>query len=368
MTARLKFSVVAAVAAALAAPAQAAPTQTISLPWPPAVLPRTPPLSPRTSGVLPLQPRFLRRVFNRDLIIVGLDEDGSANAVTVVQTLRLNRLGDYVFAIPAPVVTVLPGPGTRSPPGQRTNEILWQGFSPGQRVLSARAILRPEDSAPFLPVKVRVEPHAGRTTVVIENRTAVGVPSYTGDVGPASLALTLARIRSAIGRGVFAEGLNVDLHGPKKPTSVEIAAPLRITGRVEAGRGPRRFSGTLDGTRTRALRVTVTGSEQPNVTFTVRTAAVPDRVKGNLSPRERLARTIELELGYARKRQFDQFLASPDPTGRSRAAYVYRTAAPRHDAAPAAPAGPDDHTVGWIALALVLAAGLPLAVFAWARS
>ena len=335
----------------------------MSLPWPPEVLPRTPPLAPANAGVLPLQPRFVRRVSNKERVLVGLDADGTPNSVTVVQTSRLNRLGDYVFAIPAPVVSVLPGPGTESQPGQRTNQILWQGFSPGQRVLSARAELRLEESAPYLPVKVRMAPGDGRTTVFIENQTGVAVPSYTGDVEPVSLAQVLARIRTAMRRNLFAEGLNVELRGRKTPRQVEVAAPLRVTGTV----GTKRFSALLDGLDRKAVRVTVP-DEKPKVAFTVRTGAVPDGVTEAQGGPERLAGTIELELTYARTRQFDQFLSSPDLTGHSSTSYLYKTAARAALPAPVAAEGSDSHTMGWIALVLLLAAGLPLGAILWARS
>jgi len=328
------------------------------------VLPRTPPLAPGNAGVLPLQPRFVRRVANTERVLVRLDADGTPNSVTVVQTSRLNRLGDYVFAIPAPVVSVLPGPGTESQPGQRTNQILWQGFSPGQRVLSAQAELRLDESAPSLPVKVRVEPGDGRTTVIIENETGVPAASYTGDIEPASLAQVLARIRRAIGRNLFAEGLNVELRGRKTPTQVEIAAPLRVTGTV----GSKRFTALLDGVSRRSVSVTVPGSG-PKVAFTARTAPVPDDVTANQDSDARLAGTIRLELTYARTRQFDQFLSSPDPTGHSSTTYVYKTAARPVTAAQVEEGdGSGSHTTGWVALGLLLAAGLPLAAVLWARS
>ena len=92
---------------------------------------------------------------------------------------------------------------------------------------------------------------------------------------------------------------------------------------------------------------------------------LPRRAK---SPRELLAQTIALELTYARKRQFDQFLSSPDVTGPSSATYVYRTAAPTPTAEPAATSGGEDNTVGWIVLGLALAAALPVAAVVWAHS
>src|SRR5262249_58415458 len=97
------------------------------------VLPQTPPLAPQVAGPLPIQPRFFRRVSNRERVVVGLDEDGTPNSVRVQQTLVLKRVGDYIFAIAAPVRTVLPGPGTESAPGQRTDHILSPRPSPRPR-------------------------------------------------------------------------------------------------------------------------------------------------------------------------------------------------------------------------------------------
>ena len=150
-------------------------------------MPQAPPLAPKVAGPLAISPRFFRRVPNEERVVVGLDEDGTPNTVRVQQTLTLKRLGDYVFAIAAPVKSVLPGPGTGSPPGRRTNQILWQGFSPGIRKLSVVADLRVAESAPLLPVKVQVVPAGARTAVVIENVTGVTAKSYTADVEPVGL-------------------------------------------------------------------------------------------------------------------------------------------------------------------------------------
>lgn len=355
--------VLALCAAALALP-WAAGARTVTLPWPPQVLPQRPPLAPRVSGPLPISPRFFRRVPNRERVVVGLDEDGTPNSVRVQQTLVLKRLGDYVFAIPAPVLSVLPGPGTGSPPGQRTNQILWQGFSPGTRRLSAIADLRVDESAPLLPVKVHVEQRGGRSVVVIENVTGVTAKSYTAEVEPVGLGQVLRRIRNAIRRNLSAEGLNVEAHGPQRPVDVEVAAPLRVSGTA----GSQRFSAVLDGVRRKELRVAVPGAEPPKISMRVRTADVPDRVRPAQTVDTQLANTIDLELTYARKRQYDQFLAAADPSGRSSTAYVYRTSTRPVAAAPVETSGSSGNALSWIALGLVLAVGLPVAAVLWARS
>jgi hypothetical protein len=389
-------SAVLAATAAVLAPTGEARARVVPLPWPPTVLPKEPPLAPATTGVLPLNVRFLGQLENRERVVVGLEDNGMPRSIRVLQTIVVKRLGDYVFSVPAPVRSVLPGPGTQSPPGQRVNQILWEGFSPGHRVLAAWADLRVPESAPSLPVRVALVTEIGgsplaagdkrsgdlRVRLTVSNVTGVTARSYTANPEPTSFGQVLTRIRSAIRRGVFAEGLNIGLLGPAPWVNTRVAAPLRVEGvlRFEPGTvdvrgstgGVVRVAGKLDGLRRTQLRLVLHGraknASAPKLELRVRTEPVSDRVKPSQGLRTRLARTIDLELGYARKRQYDMFLASPDLTGRSSTTYVYRTvAAPR--ALPAA-AGPkeDGSSVGWIVLALGLALGVPVAAVAWAHS
>jgi hypothetical protein len=62
------------------------------------------------------------------------------------------------------------------------------------------------------------------------------------------------------------------------------------------------------------------------------------------------------------------FLAGPDAAGPSTTTYVYRTAAPARATTGARPPGGEEHTVGWIVLAILIAAALPAAAVIWARS
>ncbi len=396
MKARLLVTIGAAFAVLVGVPAAKAALPVVSLPWPPTVLPPTPPLAPSTSSVLPLSPRFLGRIANRERVVVGVDDTGAPYSVRVLQTIVIKQLGDYVFAVPAPVRSVEAGSATESPPGRRQNQILWQGFSPGHRVLAAWADLRPPESVGSLPLRVRMttevagsplapgEKRSGdlRVTLIVENATAATAKSFTADPDPTDLAIVLGRIRSAIQRDVYAEGLNIRLRSPTTPTEVRVAAPLRVDGTLTFARGTVRLrgatggvvrvSGLLDGVRRSRLRLILRGraldASAPKLELRARTAAIPDPVTASQSLRARLAGTIALELTYARKRQYDQFLASPDPTGTSSTTYVYRTTA----AQPVLPAvgagGGADHTVGWIVLGLVLVAGVPAAAVIWAHS
>jgi hypothetical protein len=393
----LLVTIGAAFVVAVAPQAAVAQPLVVSLPWPPAVLPKTPPLAPSTAGVLPLS-RFLGKLACRERVIVGLAGDGTPHSVRALQTIVIKQLGNYVFAVPAPVRSVLPGPGTESPPGRRENQILWQGFSPGHRLLAAWADLRPAESVGALPLRVRVttevagsrlgpgEKRSGdlRVTLTAENATTAQAESFTAEPDPAELALVLGRIRSAIRRDVFAEGLNIRLRSSMTPVAVRVAAPLRLDGTLTFApgtvqlRGARggvvRISGLLDGRRRSRLRLVLRGratnASAPNLKLRVRTAEIPDPVTPSQDPRTRLAGTIALELAYARKRQYDMFLASPEQTGPSSTTYVYKTTAALRTATPAAGSGGGggDHTVGWIVLGLVLAAGVPAAAVIWAHS
>jgi hypothetical protein len=356
------LAALAAVVACIGAAKAAAQPPVVTLPWPPEVLPRVPPLAPETSGAIPLPLRFIRGLSNRERIVVGLDADGKPTSIRVLQTIELRRLGDYVLTVPAPVLSVTPGPGTESQPGRRENQILWEGFSPGRRVLAAWADLRVGESVAGLPVVVEIEPGE----VTIRNATAVTVPSFTADPLPAGIADVDGRVRLAVRRNVFPEGLNVALLGPQTPQELRVAAPLEVQGTVRVGGERVRFSGRLDGLRRTELRVPIPDGE-PKIEFQVRTGDIdlPPRAQ---DPRALLAQTIELELTYARKRQFDQFLASPDRTGPSSATYVYRTSAPRPQATEASSQGGDDHTAGWLVLGLLFVAAVPVAAVAWARS
>ena len=147
-----------------------------------------------------------------------------------------------------------------------------------------------------------------------------------------------------------------------------MSAPLLVSGAVLTGGVSRSFKGVLDGVRRNELRVLVPGHRPPKISMRVRTLAVPDRVRATDSVAAQLANTIDLELRYARKRQYDQFISGADPTGRSSTIYVYRTAPRAIVAAPLESSGSSGNTMGWIALAVLLAAALPVAAVVWARS
>ena len=265
-------------------------------------------------------------------------------------------------------------------------------------MLAAWADLRPDESVDALPLRVRVttevdgsrlgpgEKRSGdlQVTLTVENATPVTAKSYTAEPHPVDLAVVLGRIRSAIRRDVYAEGLNIRILSPTTPVQARVAAPFRVAGTLTfapgtvqlpgARDGVVRISGLLDGLRRSRLRVVLRGratnASTPKLELRVRTGEIPDTVTASQGPRTRLAGTIALELAYARRRQYDMFLASPEPTGPSSTTYVYRTAAamPRPVTPTAGSGDGADHTLGWIVLGLMLVAGVPAAAVIWAHS
>jgi hypothetical protein len=387
----------------------------VDLPRTDSALPLTPPVppTPGASG-LPLTPSlFLGGLRTRELVDVGVDTNGMSTEVRVLQRIFVRPSGDYVFSMPAPVLSVRPGPGTESTPGQRENELLWQGFSPGRRVLVAWVELRPAESARVLPIRARVETRVDGTalragqrrsgelevSLTVENVTGAPARVYSAEAEPLSVAQALDELRSAVRRDLAGEGVFVRVLGPVQAVRKPIAAPLRVQGTLTFVPGTARLegapdgvvhvSGILDGVRRTKLRLALRGratnASPPKLRLRVTSPSLAPRFRPagggtwveafrrralGRNGRALLDRAIALELTYARQRQYDMYLASPDPTGPSSASYVYRTVAtPRAEPLRPSSGGGDGNDVLWLVLAgigLILA--VPAAVLVWAHS
>jgi hypothetical protein len=397
------------------APAASAQGRFVDLPRTDSALPLTPPVppTPGASG-LPLTPSlFVGGLRTRELVDVGLDDTGTPTAVRVLQRIFVRPSGDYVFSLPAPVLSVRPGPGTQSTPGQRENEVLWQGFSPGRRVLVAWVELRPVESARVLPIRARVETRvdgaaleAGErrsgeldVSLTVENVTGASARAFSAEAEPLSVAQALDELRNAVRRDLAGEGVFVRVLGPVQAVRKPIAAPLRVEGTLTFAPGTARLegapdgvvpvSGALDGVRRTKLRLALsgraTGASPPKLRLRVTSQSLARRFtppgggtwveafrRGGLGRdgRALLDRAIALELTYARQRQYDMYLASPDPTGPSSASYVYRTvAAPRAEPGRPSAGGGDGNDVLWLVLAGIgLLVAVPAAAVVWAHS
>jgi hypothetical protein len=331
------------VAAGMLAPAAAGapPTRLADLPGVEALRP-VPPLAPPQPPATEA-PRLRGAVFSEERVLVGIAADGAATRVKVTQRLRVRSLGDYAFFIPAPASSVRAGPGSQSQPGFRPNQTVWQGFSPRRKVLSAVAELRPGGSVPALPVRVRVTGAPARAgpfqlAITVENTTGTPAAAFTADAVPADIARAGEALRAASRINRPIEGSFVRIRGETERVTLHVSAHLIARGSVAFPGGavrvltPSRFAVHLDRGR---LLVTVRGVARRAATPRVRIVVSPS-VGAAIPPRS--ARTFRATvlgyLRYARTRQYETYIANPDPLGPSRATYVYDSAAAKRTAPP----------------------------------
>lgn len=347
-----------AAALALAAAASAAPRLAL-FPTPLTQLPGPPPFPPPGTA---LPNVFRPHISSSEVVTVGIDHSGRVTSVTALQRLELHQKADYRLTVPAPATDVVAGPGSESQPGLRPDAILWQGFSPGRRVLVARAILQPRRAAVVLPL--RLELSGGRLR--LENTTATTVDTFSGGASPQQVERILRALRGdpqglSLGQAVY-----VKVRGEVRSARVTVVAPLRVT--VLAGDLTHFVVASFVlGRRPRTISV---NSDEIEVTAE---PAVPRsllRPPPGLAPRSLLDYAIKGSLTLARLRQYDAPLANPDPTGPARARYVYRTVA-----APAPPPGPPSSGgsggVGaglWALIAAACAAAAGGLAVLWAHS
>ena len=406
----------AAAGALLAAPvaATAVRTQVVALPNAAVLLRPPPPLSPPAFA---REVRLPRRITSSERVLVGLTSDGAPSSVRVVQRLVIRGAGDYTFLVPAPATEVRPGPGTATPPGLRTNSIVWQGFSPGRRVLSADADLRLAAAAAALPLRIGVEttiggraPAPGRRAsgpltvdVAVRNSTGVTVDAFSGKASERDATGALDALRAAVDHDRPTAYQEVHVRGEVEPRRALAAAPFRVHGELRLGVGTVRitgvrrgsgavtsgpgivnFDGVVGGTAPPTLHISVRGVAMrasaprlrieatpvpPAVDPPARTWAEAVRLR-RIRPdgRALLRRAIDLEFAYERSRRYRTFLANPDPLGKSRAAYIFATS--RHQASASTTASTSGGGWGAFLIAGVAAGAVLLlgtAVVVWAH-
>jgi hypothetical protein len=145
-----RFLVAAGLIASACLPAAAAGSQDVALPSTGTPLSSAPPL---LSGIAQITPVFRGSLSSRERVTARIDPEGKVRGVNVLQRIVVPT-GDFFFAVAAPAVDVTAAKGSGSQPGLRPNAILWQGFSPGHRVLASDARLRLHQSVPYLPLGV----------------------------------------------------------------------------------------------------------------------------------------------------------------------------------------------------------------------
>jgi hypothetical protein len=397
----------------------AAPYTPVPLPTPAQALTRSPPLQ-TTAPLFELQ--LPGRITSREQIAVGLDPNGAPVSVIATQRLTLDATGDYAFAVQGPVLDVVPTPDSDSEPGLRQGAILWQGFSPGRRLLGARAKLRVAESAPSLPLRISIDARvdgvpleggskrSGRLDlgVTLVNATTASVATFEGDGVLSDIARVLDDLRKTVeGGGPYTQNL-VRVRssgGPLPGRKARVEAPFAVQGLIRFPHGTLNEVSVVNGRRVREgiafagrlgdgaplrLAVRVGGRARALSLPSVSIKATPAlRISTLRPPRgqtwrgavaRRLIRTdgrtllrtaIDTILRLARVRQYETFLANPDGyarAGADRAVYLYRTAPPAASVAPPRSAGGDGGVLVPLLLAIggVLTAGALVVV--WAHS
>jgi hypothetical protein len=291
--------------------------------------------------------RFRGRISSNERVLVEVGPGGAPTAIAVQQRLALSAKGDYFMGVQAPVVSVRRAPGSDAEPGGRRGLILWQGFSPGRRVLAADARLSVGAAASFLPLRISVEQRGDRVVVTIRNATRTTVAGFSGSIAAPEAANVLDGLRDALREGRPAGERYVTVEGLKPTGSFAVEVPMRVAGEVRLAkrrmriatvvRTARPFVARLDGPETpvfalRATPVAPFSLVRPPEAPTWAAAVKAGRVRAGHA----LLRHVQAaRLAAARHRQYEQFLANPDQLGAARTVYVFRSAPkPRVAAAP----------------------------------
>jgi len=282
-------------------------------------------------------------------VLVDVADAGTVIRLRVRQWLTLSGIGDYFFQIPAPVRDVRALRESQGEPGLRRNSILWQGFSPGRRVLVAELELDPKAAASALPLRLERRENG----ITLRNTTTTEAVGFVASARRSSVLRALARIRDQP-----ASAPAVEIAGPTKRRRLRIEAPLRIRGTVEdRGRVVRRIRLVLCGARRSEARIPV--SAGADVTLTAEPVPLLSdltRASPDASGEELLLQAEQALFRLARVSQYRSFLGSPAP-GKADAVYRFRTVA----ATAARPVPPSDRGDD-VVLVVALAAGGLLAV------
>src|SRR3954464_4556377 len=150
---------------------------------------------------------------DREDVVVAVGATGAPMAFTDTQRLVINGAGNYIIRELGPARAAV-GLNDTVPPVLELGTVVWQGFSPGHRELSARLPLAPAIEAARLPLKVVTQlrdsaghvrrldaggrvPAAGAGPVTLANQTASLRPVETGSADVVPLAAALERLRRA---------------------------------------------------------------------------------------------------------------------------------------------------------------------------
>jgi hypothetical protein len=362
---------------------------------------------PLVTNVVAFPVRYTGRIASAEVVRVRVTPAGRVVAVDVRQRLTIAGKGDYRLSVQAPLLDATAGAGSESEPGVRDGVLLWQGFSPSRRVLVADVSLRPALTAAALPLRVRLEGSGTRRLrLVLENRTITRVVSVSAVGVPRQVAAALDAARRRVAAGAPPTPVTVDaLAGSVRRRDRDVGAPLQVVASVRLPPGARVVGadasaglsvesraqeivarGLLPATgRSATLELRLSGPVRAPAARVVATplpgspllrppgaATWRDLLRAGgpaVQGRPLFDRAVQALLEVARARQYGQFVANPDGSGRLRATYVYRVApvaAPRP--APAPPDGADDQLLAGILVAMGILGLGAIGVIAWAHA
>jgi hypothetical protein len=365
----VRRALVALALLALAAPGAAAAARETGalLPSPTTPLDTRLPLTGGQAAILPTRMPPGVQVTNEQEVLVDITSDGRVVRLRVRQRLMLSGVGDYFFQVPAPVLDVRSLPGSEGEPGLRRGAVLWQGFSPGERVLAAELELDPRVAARALPLAVRRD---GRR-LVLRNTTRVQGVAFAASARRRVLVPVLRTIRERVASGDAVGQPSVLVEGETTGRELPVEAPLAVRGTVRGGRS---FRLLLGGPAPATATVPIpAGSGFRLVVTPERRLPELDSIPADATGDELLELAQSSLLRLARVRQFDTFVSPTAGEGflpeqaEASAVYRYRTVA-----ATAAPsvAGEEDASTG-AALLVLLAGGSVLllvgSVVAWSH-
>jgi hypothetical protein len=223
-------------------------------------------VDPLASVDLGLRPDRLRTsvvpgpVHDEEHVRVALGPTGTPTSVTDRQRLVIRGAGSYIVLELGPARDAV-GLGDTVPPVLKLGTVVWQGFSPGRRELSALLTLDPAIEAARLPLRVTfafraddgrrmdllpgaTAPADGTLTITLANNTTSRRTVEVGHAEPSALASVLDRLHRAAAHPragvppVAGAGLPRIVAGVATGrTTLDVVAPLRITGTVHAPAG-----------------------------------------------------------------------------------------------------------------------------------
>jgi hypothetical protein len=330
----------------------------------------TPPFRTSAPGV---ETRFFGRLASTQAVTVTIDRSGRVTRVVDVDRILVGRKGDYSFAVKGPIEDVRAAPGSESEPGLRTGTVVWQGFSPGRRLLAAAVTLKTDAAVRALPLRIEL---AG-STVKFVNTTSASAQTNEAPTLAAQIAEALDASRAALARDVPVSAPVVRALGPIRTVLIRGFAPLRVTGVAELPGGERRRISTAVGRRPsevklpdapRSLALTVTIPAPATVLAAPGGGRWTDLVRsGRLHDGQALTRAAnERLLAAALAGQFREFLENPDPSGPTRTSYRYVLP----EAAKAAVVRTEGGGSPWLAVSIAVAAAVAVlgGIVVWAHS